>query len=179
MTTQWYDVQIEIKEFKRPIKYVHYYFSVVNNKITGFYNYNYIGYNFLAPKTLPYPIGNYPNYSPPADNIFQNMQFSTNGVNFSDTDLQAYMAVDIGYTWWPYYNLYNDSSGFVLLQYCTRYDNNMGFDYSESMFTQYINITPISEPPPIPPPQWWYDVEISINQGIKPAILLHYYLLSN
>lgn len=148
MTIKWYSITIDITN--KTI--VYYYISVNDGIINGFYNYNNIGINILAPQEMPKPFSYY--YAP-ADNIFniQDLTCTLYGINFTDTNLQQILNINT-----PYFNLYSynsenegyNSNILYLYQYQYQTDDLGINDASSNVNTDYINAIEIEKPFTIP-----------------------------
>ena len=143
---QWFSIEASIP----PSTIVKYYFKVntATNAITGFYNYNNMGINVLAPTSLPQPLDQSPVGSSPSDNLFftNTLLFTQNGVNFSDVALQVVMGSNT-----PFFNFYFPTypNGSCVM-WC--YDINKTGSFSGDsydMTTNYINIMTLSDPPTV------------------------------
>jgi hypothetical protein len=124
---------------------VNYYFSVDSNTslITGFYSYNNIGINLLAPLILPPPFDG----EGSADNYFdENLLFFGNytGTNFIDNQLATYLTSFHSFTGvLQYFNFYSDGIKNIFWGYI----NNAGNAGSNNWSSNYIQINKINGPP--------------------------------
>ena len=157
MPINWYSVEVSLgTNMNDPATntfIVKYYFSVDNtNLITGFYNYNNIGINILAPSVLPSPFGG---GNVPGDNFFNQIMllFSYSGVNFVDDILTAYLTLNgfpVGK--YQYFNFYN--GGTAANHFWVYICNNTNQDIGTEVNKNYIKINRLSGPPaPVLPPQ--------------------------
>jgi hypothetical protein len=144
MSTSWYSLSFSAIP---PNNYsVSYYFSVANGLVTGFYRYDNIGVNILAPQTL---FGN----NSGSDNVFTvgTLSFSiSNGTNINDPTL--YNNVVSGFpSATSYFNIFSTTgtTGRAGIYYWNNTGNNGGFIIARATVTAFANpnVATIVSPP--------------------------------
>jgi hypothetical protein len=131
----------------------NYYFSVDTDTslITGFYNYNNIGVDILAPNVLPSPFG--PPIELPADNLFNvsTLSFTYNGVNITDPSLENTLHNNSPY--YAFYNIFFNTPPTNSMWSYTSANNettNASYDLTTNIIIIEISGPPTPEPTPTP-----------------------------